>query len=46
MRGLLLAFLAAAQVSYLEWARFVAPLVAVLSVIAVVALYLMAALRL
>ena len=43
--GLLLAFLAASKVGYNEWVRFVAPLYAALCVIGLVALYLMASLR-
>jgi len=42
--GLLLAFLAASRVDYLDWARFMAPLFVVLCVVGVIALYLMTAL--
>jgi uncharacterized ion transporter superfamily protein YfcC len=41
--GLLLAFLAASKVDYIEWFRFMAPLFAVLCVIGLAALYLMTA---
>jgi uncharacterized ion transporter superfamily protein YfcC len=41
--GLLLAFLSASKVGYLEWARFVAPLFVVLCLVGFIALYLMAA---
>lgn len=41
---LLLAFLAAARVDYVEWARFVAPLCAAFCTIGLIALYLMATL--
>jgi uncharacterized ion transporter superfamily protein YfcC len=44
--GVLLAFLAAAKVDYLEWARFVAPLFLVLCVAALAALQVMVALGL
>lgn len=39
--GVLLAFLAAAKVDYIDWARFVAPLLIVMSVVALVALQIM-----
>jgi uncharacterized ion transporter superfamily protein YfcC len=39
--GLLLAFLAASRVSYLQWLRFIAPLFVVLSIVGVAALFLM-----
>ena len=38
---LLLAFLAASKVDYLQWVRFIAPLVAVFTVISLVAMYAM-----
>ncbi|MHB8814935.1 MAG: YfcC family protein, partial [Steroidobacteraceae bacterium] len=43
--GLLLAFLAASRVSYVDWARFVAPLVAIYFVIGLFSLYVMASLN-
>jgi uncharacterized ion transporter superfamily protein YfcC len=42
--GTLLAFLAAARVDYLEWARFIAPLFLALSIVALAALQIMVAL--
>jgi uncharacterized ion transporter superfamily protein YfcC len=39
--GLLMAFLAASKVDYVEWVRFMAPLFAVLCIVAFVAVYLM-----
>jgi uncharacterized ion transporter superfamily protein YfcC len=39
--GLLMAFLAASKVDYLEWARFIAPLFAMLCVVSGVAVYLL-----
>ena len=39
--GLLLAFLAASKVDYVEWWRFIAPLFAILCVVGLAALYLM-----
>jgi uncharacterized ion transporter superfamily protein YfcC len=39
--GLLLAFLAASKVDYVEWWRFIAPLFAMLCVVGLAALYLM-----
>ncbi len=39
--GLLLAFLAASKVDYLEWLRFIAPLFVVLCIVGVAALYIM-----
>jgi uncharacterized ion transporter superfamily protein YfcC len=42
--GLLLAFLAASKVGYIEWVRFMAPLFAVLCIVGFAALYLMTAL--
>ena len=39
--GLLLAFLAASKVDYIEWIRFIAPLFTVLCIIGLAALYLM-----
>jgi uncharacterized ion transporter superfamily protein YfcC len=44
--ALLLAFLAASKVGYVEWVRFIAPLFAVLCVVSFAALYLMGALGL
>jgi uncharacterized ion transporter superfamily protein YfcC len=41
--GLLLAFLAASKVDYIEWFRFMAPLFAVFCLIGLAALYLMMA---
>jgi uncharacterized ion transporter superfamily protein YfcC len=41
--GLLLAFLAASRVDYIEWVRFMAPLFAVFCLIGLAALYLMTA---
>jgi uncharacterized ion transporter superfamily protein YfcC len=43
--GLLLAFLAASKVDYIEWFRFMAPLFAVFCLIGLAALYLMTAFR-
>lgn len=42
--GLLLAFLAASRVNYLDWARFAAPLVALYGLIGLLSLFLMASL--
>lgn len=42
--GLLLAFLAASRVNYVDWARFVAPLVALYFMIGLLSLYVMASL--
>ncbi len=39
--GLLLAFLAASKVDYVDWLRFIAPLFCVLCIVGIVALYLM-----
>jgi uncharacterized ion transporter superfamily protein YfcC len=39
--GLLLAFLAASKVDYIEWIRFIAPLFTVLCIVGLAALYLM-----
>ena len=42
--GLLLAFLAASRVNYVDWARFAAPLVALYFMIGLLSLYVMASL--